>query len=373
MSQVVFDAATPEDALAQGLAPSTMALSQHNGTEVRPWAKVPREGDRPLVFPAAGSHAGYYSQHRWFGTNGEAGFGCDDTRGPSDRVDPQVVVLPDQVTPGDGFGWMVFQGYWGQREPALNDSETGPQTTTQWREPIRWMEESGRSAAVQVPEVGGVTAFFCVAAAKGSDVLNAVLHEPLLAGGMLAILVVAVVLLVRRTSWWPPVATPLVRTRAAGQILTSAWRRLRTERERFVPIAVFVLTGAIAAAFLQRLIVGWSPVHTMAEVIGRETPVGQILALTVGLAVTVPVTIIALAWSVDVADRPAGDPLAARPPPHLAPRAARARVRSSSSPSSSAGSCCPSVATCWPAGSSPRPWPRPTRPARGPRCTPRPT
>ena len=50
MSQIVFDAATPEDALAQDLAPSKMALSQHFGTEVHDWADVAREGDRPLVY-----------------------------------------------------------------------------------------------------------------------------------------------------------------------------------------------------------------------------------------------------------------------------------------------------------------------------------
>ena len=209
MSQIVFDAPTPEDAVAQNLTPTAMALSQHNGTEVRPWSEVPRNGDRPIVFAAAGSHAGYYSAHRWFGTNGAAGFGCDDTRGPSDEIDPQVVVLPAEHVAGDPFGWMVFKGYWGQRQSGLNDSETGPQTTDQWQRPIRWMEDSGRRAAVQAPEVGLVTTFFCRASATGSNVLNAILDRPWLVGGFAVIFVIALVLLARRTTWSPVMPSPV--------------------------------------------------------------------------------------------------------------------------------------------------------------------
>jgi hypothetical protein len=302
MSQIVFDASTPQEALDRDLAPSRMALSQHFGTEIHDWADVHREGDRPLVFSAAGSHAGYYSAHRWFGTDGDAGFGCDDTRGPSDRIDPRVVMMPVQPTPGDGFGWMEFRGSWGQREPALNDSETGPQTSTQWLQPIRWMEDSGRSAAVRVPQVGGVTAFFCVAAAKGSDILNALLHRPLIAGGLIAGLAAVIVVLARRTRWRPVLASPVVAPRAAGQILWSAWSRLRVERHRFLPVAAFVVAGAIASTALQWLLVRLSPLSTTVDVVGRNTPLGQLLAVLTGLAITVPVAIVALAWSVNVAD-----------------------------------------------------------------------
>lgn len=307
MSQIVFDAATPEEALAQGLTPTKMALSQHFGTEVHDWADVPKEGDRPIVYAAAGSHAGYYSAHRWFGTDGAAGFGCDDTRGPSDRVDPQVVVMPQLPVPGDGFGWMVFKGRWGERLPALNDSETGPQTSTQWIQPIRWMEDQGRSAAVQVPEIGGVTAFFCVAAAKGSVVLNAVLDRPLLVGGFVALVVVGIVVTVRRTRWRPVITTPVVTERFAGQILTSAWARLRAERRRFMPIALFVFAGSAFAAALQWWLVRWQPLDTVVDVVGRDTPLGQLVAIVAGFAVTVPVAIIALAWSVQTADDDAPD------------------------------------------------------------------
>ena len=306
MSQIVFDAPTPEDAVAQNLTPTAMALSQHNGTEVRPWSEVPRNGDRPIVFAAAGSHAGYYSAHRWFGTNGAAGFGCDDTRGPSDEIDPQVVVLPAEHVAGDPFGWMVFKGYWGQRQSGLNDSETGPQTTDQWQRPIRWMEDSGRRAAVQAPEVGLVTTFFCRASATGSNVLNTILDRPWLVGGFAVIFVIALVLLARRTTWSPVMPSPVVTERTAGQILTSAWKRLRQDFRRYLPIAAFVVAGSILTALLQHTLIRWSRVDTMIDVAGRDTPLGQILAFAAGLVITIPVGIVATAWAVEVADRHVG-------------------------------------------------------------------
>jgi hypothetical protein len=98
---------------------------------------------------------------------------------------------------------------------------------------------------------------------------------------------------------------PVVAPRAAGQILCSAWARLRDERKRFVPVAAFVFAGAVAAAGLQWLLVR-SSLQTTVDVVGRDTPLGQLLAVVAGLAITVPVAIVGLAWSVDLADRDAG-------------------------------------------------------------------
>ena len=307
MMQLVFEAPTPEDAVARGLSPSAVAASQHNGAEVRSWATAPRDGDRPTVFAAVGSHAGYYSAHRWFGTNGNTGFGCDDTRGPSDRVDPQVIVLPAEHVAGDAFGWLDFKGYWGERQAGLNDSETGPQTTDQWQRPIRWMEESGRPSAVQAPEVGVVTTFFCRVSTRGSNLLNAVLAKPWLAGGIVVLVIVALVLLAKRTTWSPAVPSPLVTRRAAGQLLTSAWRRLRTDKRLYLPIAAFVMAGSVVTALLQSRIIELSPFEAMIDVAGRETPLGQVLAVVAGFVITVPVAIIATAWAIDIADRRTDD------------------------------------------------------------------
>ncbi len=49
--------------------------------------------------------------------SGREGFGCDNTDGATRRLDPSVVMLPDQVTDaGDPLAWLAFQGRWGQRE-----------------------------------------------------------------------------------------------------------------------------------------------------------------------------------------------------------------------------------------------------------------
>jgi hypothetical protein len=212
MAQVVFDVSSPEAALQT--EPVGMAVSQHDGNERRSWDDVTRLGDRPLVFAGVGSHAIYYSPHRWFGKSGATGFGCDDTRGPSDQLDARVVVMPDVVTPGDGFGWITFPGRWGQRAPSLNDSETGPPTTEQWIHPITWMEEMGRDAAA-VPELGG-----------------------------------APILLCRPDRW----RLALLRRAFAGRdrsISAGPRRCLRTIKRTFIPIYVLVFVGASLRRLLQ--------------------------------------------------------------------------------------------------------------------------
>ena len=92
MVQVGFDESTVEAAIGAG--PSVYAFAQHEGAEVA------RRGDtkltlvdetHPVVFPAAGSHATYFSSSRWFGKSAATGFGCDDTRAPLDEVRPAVV------------------------------------------------------------------------------------------------------------------------------------------------------------------------------------------------------------------------------------------------------------------------------------------
>ena len=77
--QVVFDASTPEEALAE--QPVEVGYAQHEGGESAEWDsdKLERVGDHPVVYPGAGSHASYFSNALWLGASADEGIGCDDT------------------------------------------------------------------------------------------------------------------------------------------------------------------------------------------------------------------------------------------------------------------------------------------------------
>lgn len=82
MIQLVFDVVDADAALAT--RPVEAGYSSHEGAERASWDddKLEVVDERPVVYPAAGSHANKYSDALWLGSSAEAGVGCDDTRGP---------------------------------------------------------------------------------------------------------------------------------------------------------------------------------------------------------------------------------------------------------------------------------------------------
>ena len=216
MLQIVFDASSADEALST--TPVEVNVAQHEGSERRAWSDVQRQGDRPIVFPATGSHATYYTAHRWFGKSAASGFGCDDTRAPSSAIEPAVVLLPDHVTGvDDPFAWLSFEGRWGELQPSFNNGPTGPTTKDQWTHPIDWMETDGRTSSVSIPEVGtGVTDFFCSASERGSLLFIAFLDHPVLIAIAIGAIVGLIVFAVRRTRSEPRGPRP-------DQCLTPQW------------------------------------------------------------------------------------------------------------------------------------------------------
>ncbi len=300
MMQMVFDASTPEAALE--LEPAIMSLSQHYGNERREWDRVERVGDRPVVYPAEGAHAIFYSQNLWFGMSGDAGFGCDDSRGPSMKLDPTVTMLPDvaDVTPDGGFGWLGFQGRWGERQRSVNDSELGPQTFRSWNDPLGWMAD-GRDGAVTVPDLDlGVTSFFCSATVNVSHFVNSLLDRPwLLLSIFLTALAIAIFLLTR-TRWTPTNPKPLMGRRRSGQMITASFRLVVANPRRFVPVAVLALVGGIIGAIVQPAIMRNT---FLGDVIGtgdRQGFSGLVVALAAGAIETIPVMVVALAVGMSI-------------------------------------------------------------------------
>src|SRR5215211_2891922 len=167
-----FDAETPEQALS--LTPVWVGYSQHGGGETASWdaEKFGRDGDHPIAYSSAGSHATYYTSETMigWGENGSA-FGCDVTTAPSNAVRPAVVVIPDRVDANGPFAWTLYQGRWGQREVAMFTGPKGPNLGKKWNDPAAAFE-NWRTSTLTVPESSGLglntTAFFCNVSEKVS-------------------------------------------------------------------------------------------------------------------------------------------------------------------------------------------------------------
>ena len=101
--QLSFDAATPAAALSQ--EPSEIVLFQHSGGERADWSdsKVQKDGTRPIVYPAAGSHATFYDSTVYV-ENGQhgSGVGCDNTSEPLRTVELSPVAAAGRGEPRAG-------------------------------------------------------------------------------------------------------------------------------------------------------------------------------------------------------------------------------------------------------------------------------
>ena len=176
MVQLTFPVGTAEEALS--VEPESVAFAQHGGGERSDWddEKLLREGDRIFVYPASGSHASYYNASLWigWGANG-SGFGCDDIQDPVVQIDPQVVLIPDEIDPDGEFAWLLFDGRWGQRESWEFNGPKGPASGAKWSTPISWTDDI-RENSLPVPghpSVGpGPAALFCTISSAASMVVT---------------------------------------------------------------------------------------------------------------------------------------------------------------------------------------------------------
>lgn len=223
MIQLDFPAATAAEAL--NVAPTEVAFAQHEGSEVAAWsdAKLIRDGDHVVVYPAQGSHAAYFAQSVWFGKSAASGFGCDNTTTPANGLTPEVIMLPsdDQV---DQIPWLTFEGRWGEKAPSFNNGPTGPNTKDQWAAPIVWQEEEGRPNAIAIPPVGGgAVDAFCSLTTAGSMLFLELLDEPWKVVLGLAGLIAVIAVSLSRTKWKGSDLRPLPQVRASGQVVAAAF------------------------------------------------------------------------------------------------------------------------------------------------------
>jgi Membrane domain of glycerophosphoryl diester phosphodiesterase len=256
MIQLVFAASTPEEALAT--EPLEVGYSQHEGGEKADWGDEKLEvvdGTHPVVYPAAGSHANFFTEGLHLGRSAEQGVGCDDTTGPSLELQPVVRSIPGDPDAGQrAFPWIAFEGRWGERQQAFYNGPTGPNLKTQWTEPITWSEDwRDRSYAVPAGGAFGTAAtdFFCDAVEAGSNLVLRLVDDPGPLVAALGVIAVLLIYLLTRTRWRPSTPLRIARRRSWGQTVTAS-RRLYTSRPRlFLGIGLVAIPVSLVIALLQ--------------------------------------------------------------------------------------------------------------------------
>jgi hypothetical protein len=261
MIQLLFEAADAGEAL--GRAPTAIGYSQHEGAERADWGEEKLElvdGSRPIIYPAAGSHANFFGEALHIGSSAEQGVGCDDTRGPHVDLDPKVFTIPSDASSGRAaFPWITFEGRWGELREAFFNGPTGPNLKTQWTEPIEW-SEGWRTRSYGVPTSGlfgtGATDFFCTAVGTGSIGLVKLLRSPVPMLVLIASLLALAVLVAVRATWRPVAPFRLARRRAWGQTLAAAGRMYRKRARLFLGIGLLFIPLAALISILQALLLG---------------------------------------------------------------------------------------------------------------------
>jgi hypothetical protein len=226
MAQVDFDAPDAAEALLKG--PYEVDLSQHAGGERSSWTdtKLEKQGTHPVIYDATGSHANYFGSGLYLGRGAREGFGCDDTRTATTRLQLQTVLLPDvPSSPSAPYAWLAFGGRWGQQEPGINNGPTGPASKPQWSAPILWAAGL-RNTSLELPggRTFGVSVgnFFCDAVTGGAIVLNWSLIHPVPFVALLLLALGGLLGAAVATTWRPPDAHPLRRRRQGGLVAVRA-------------------------------------------------------------------------------------------------------------------------------------------------------
>ncbi len=284
MIQLVFDAPDAQAALSG--EPVEVGYSSHEGAERADWGdeKLELEGERPVVYPAAGSHANKFSDALWLGSSAEAGVGCDDTRGPHRELSPRVVTIPsDRDAAQAAYPWIAFEGRWGEKQKAFFNGPTGPNLKTQWTRPITWSED-WRDQSYAIPTGGafgtGSTDFFCSAVAKGSRALTQLLSNPLPLVVLLSTVLVLVVFATVRAKWTPVAPVRIARRRAWGQIVSGSARMYVRRPGLFLGLGLLLIPIAVVITFVQWLLL--SGIDLLGTVSGEGAGAWGFLSVVVG-------------------------------------------------------------------------------------------
>jgi hypothetical protein len=287
--QLNFDAATLDAALRT--RPTEVGYSQHNGAERAEWGSDKLElvgGTHPVVYPAEGSHANYFSSALFLGASAAQGVGCDDTNEPWTQLTPVVDVIPRSTRAARAaYPWLGYHGLWGEQRRAFFNAPTGPNTRLQWTEPITWTTETwkARSFALAGGRSLGPTAtkFFCGAVGAASTALILAAARPSASFALLALVVALLIWLALRTKWES--GPELRQRRPWGALVTAAARTYFGNVRLFLSVgAVFAILGVLIAV-LQLLVFQVSGFSSLADSFGRSNGFTETLVLGFGFVV----------------------------------------------------------------------------------------
>lgn len=129
-----------------GATPDLAVYAQHKHAGQRPWNQVERVGDQPVVYPARGSHASYFSAGvHWTGAWFD--FADGERHGP-----PLTLHVISDATADDE--WARWPGSWGGTQPPPGDinplddaSPRGPGEHVQYAHPDALLETAAAHAA----------------------------------------------------------------------------------------------------------------------------------------------------------------------------------------------------------------------------------
>ncbi len=260
MIQLLFDADDAEEALTED--PVSVGYSQHEGAEAADWGDEKLElvdGRRPVVYPAAGSHANFFDPALYVGSSGEQGVGCDDTRGPHLELEPKVITIPSEASAGAALPWITLRGPLGRAPGRVLQRAHRPEHEEQWTEPVTW-SEGWRPRAYAVPTSGlfgtGATDFFCQAVETGSRGLVKFLRDPGLTLLVLSVIVGLAWFGIARTTWHPIAPLRLARRRSWGQVLSASGRMYVKRARLFLGIGLLLIPLGVVISILQALVLG---------------------------------------------------------------------------------------------------------------------
>ncbi|HKY25663.1 MAG TPA: hypothetical protein VJM07_10930 [Gaiella sp.] len=331
MIQLVFDAAGAEEAI--GEPPVEVGYSSHEGAERAAWDDDKLElvdETHPVVFPAAGSHANKFTDALYLGSSAEAGVGCDDTRGPHREIRPTVITIPsDPGAAADAFGWITFEGRWGELQKAFFNGPTGPNMKTQWTTPMEWAED-WRDRSYAVPTGGvlgtGATDFFCTGVERGSEALSALLRSPTATFLVIAALLGLLAFVVIKATWTPVAARRIARRRTWGQTLSSSASMYVKQPRLFLGVGLLLIPTMLVITVIQWLLI--SGIDLLGSVTGNLAGLFAYLALVVGTTLALlGLALVMAATACALVELDAGRPVGATDAYRLALRRIRPLLR----------------------------------------------